>query len=231
MLKLAGDMVLDWITHDRQQTIVAGGIGNVARGLAIKGFPVKVTTLYNPMTPILPENLLANNSVQDFNYHDIYIRDYDKGEFKRFKEGLRPNIFTLKDYNVIVAHKDSCIKEFTSHYADVRDTGVKGSCQILRMSSTDDWEKIRAHVHHVTALVTYKDKVEWFPYNVSKPTTIFFDEVTCVDDIGAGDTFNVGFLHSFYTPGDFDNWSVHTAIDCGLEEAQKKVQKVGVYID
>lgn len=231
MLKLAGDMVLDWITHNREQRIVAGGIGNVARGLSRKGLPIRVTTLYNPMNPVLPNHLLANSCIQDFNYHDIYIRNYDIGEFKRFKEGLRPSIFTLRDWDVIVAHKDSCIKEFTARYADVRDTSVIGSCSILRMSSTDDWEKIMTQVTHVTALVTHKDKVVWFPYNTKTPTEIPFEPVIATDDIGAGDTFNVGFIDSIYVETPSIGWSVMDGIQAGLKEAHEKVQKVGVYLD
>jgi hypothetical protein len=226
-LHIAGDVVLDWIIHNGEYQAVAGGVGNVARGLEYMGFKPRVTTVYNPQSPIDYMIHLSAHAISDVYHTDIFIRDYDTKTFRRHREFLRSKIFTLHDLDVAVIHKDSCIREFSAHYADVRTTNVKGSCKILRMSSTDPYFDIMSSIKHDIAIITHPDEVSVL--TKGEHYGIQYDKVEAVDDIGAGDTFTVGFLDHYYRHESPIN--LITSIRAGVTLAQQKVQKVGVFFE
>lgn len=228
-LKLAGDLVIDWVVHNDDLALSAGGIGNVSNGLTFYGYPCEVTTVYNPLYPLEYLLKLSPESIQDFNYQDVYIRDYDKKTFRRHRNNLRPDTFIV-DADVVVAHKDSCIRKFTAFYADVRDTGTTGECTILRMSSTDAYFDIMQQIKHEVAIITHPDEVTIL--TKGEHYSLKYEKVTAVDDIGAGDCFNVGFLLSYYAlPNIGLSATILDHVRAGLYLAHQKVQKVGVFFE
>jgi hypothetical protein len=230
---IAGDSIIDWIIKDRKVNPTVGGAGNIVRGLKQRGHDVEFLTLYNPMlypmSYIMP---LHPHSLTDFNHRNVFVRDYDKEVFHRFRENLKTNVIDVKGATAVICHEDSVIRKFQSFYADVRDTSVKGECFILRMSSSDDTEAIMKKIDHKIAIITHKDKVEAKGLLVDEPDTwhtITFDEVGARDDIGAGDSFDVGFL-DFIVQNKYSIAYIHEAIDRGIEVAQEKVTNIGVFM-
>jgi hypothetical protein len=235
MILIAGDSIIDWIIKNKKVTPTVGGAGNIVRGLDIRGHDVRFLTLYNPMLyPISYTMDLHENSLTDFNHRNVFVRDYDKKVFHRFRQNLQTNVIDVKQATAVICHEDSIIRRFESFYADVRDTSVKGTCEILRMSSSDDTEKIMATIDHKLAIITYKDKVEAKGLFVPEPdmwTTIPFQEVSALDDIGAGDSFNVGFLDCVLRGMSFEKTLIEAAIKRGIEVAQEKVTNIGVFMN
>lgn len=224
-LKLAGDTVMDWITYDGFITFSPGGIGNMARGLSEKfGFLSEVTTVFNPLFPLGEVLGLSPECIQSFSHQDVSLRDYNTKQFRRIKQGLLTKSLTVTGMDAVVIHHDSCIREFNALYADVRTPDVRGECRVLRVSSTDNYFDIIQRVRHKVAIITHPKEVvvlvggtdESFP----------FERVEAIDDIGAGDAFNVGFLGMF-----IDNATLSESIEVGIKMAQEKVQKVGVFLD
>ena len=231
MVLLAGDSIIDWIIKDKKVSPTVGGVGNIVRGLQQRGHDIELLTLYNPMLyPMSYVFKLHPNSLTDFDHRNVFVRDYDKEVFHRFRENLKTNVVDIKGVTGVVCHEDSIIRRFQSFYADVRDTSVQGECSILRMSSTDDTKAIMEKIKHQIAIITYKDRVEVKGLYVDYPTKwsrIDYKEVTAIDDIGAGDSFNVGFL-DFIIHNSFQLTSIKDAIDRGIEIAQEKVTNIGV---
>jgi hypothetical protein len=233
MLLLAGDSIVDWIIKDKKVQPTIGGAGNIVRGLKQRGHDIEFLTLYNPMLyPMSYVFQLHPNSLTDFNHRNVFVRDYDKEVFHRFRENLKSNVIDVKNATAVICHEDSIIRRFNSFYADVRDTSVRGECYILRMSSSDDTEEIMSKIKHQIAIITHKDKVEVKGLYVDFPTewtTIRFQEVSARDDIGAGDSFDVGFL-DYVISESYNLASIKDAIDRGIEVAQEKVTNIGVFI-
>jgi hypothetical protein len=233
---IAGDVIVDWIIKDKKVTPTVGGAGNIVRGLQQRGHDVEFLTLYNPMLyPLSYALSLHPNSLTDFDHRNVFVRDYDKQVFHRFRQNLKSNVIDVKGANAVICHEDSVIRRFQSFYADVRDTSVRGDCFILRMSSSDDTEKIMSKIDHKIAIVTYKDKVRVKGLLVDEPEawhTLDFEEVPAVDDIGAGDSFDVGFLDyiSLEVGKAVSPAYIHDAILRGVEVAQEKVMNVGVFV-
>lgn len=234
MTLLAGDSIIDWIIKDKQVQPTVGGVGNIVRGLNLRGHDVKLLTLYNPMLyPMSYVFDLHPNSLTDFNHRNVFVRDYDKEVFQRFRENLKSNVIDVKNATAVICHEDSVIRRFTSFYADVRDTSVRGECSILRMSSSDDVGAIMRKVEHKIAIITYKDKVMVKGLYVDYPhewITKTFPVVGAVDDIGAGDSFDVGFL-DYILAQSYDLASIDEAINRGIEVAQEKVTSIGVFMN
>lgn len=234
MILIAGDTIIDWIIKNRKVQPTVGGAGNIVRGLKQRGHDVEFLTLYNPMLYPMSYVLdLHPNSLTDFDHRNVFIRDYDKEVFHRFRENLKSNVIDVKLATAVICHEDSVIRRFQSYYADVRDTSVRGECFILRMSSTDDYEAIMDKVEHQIAIVTYKDKVRVKGLYVDFPeewTTIDYPTVGAVDDIGAGDSFDVGFL-DYVINHSYSLASIKDAIDRGIEVAQEKVTNIGVFMN
>lgn len=230
---LAGDSIVDWIIKDRKVQPTIGGAGNIVRGLKQRGHDVEFLTLYNPMLyPMSYVFDLHPNSLTDFNHRNVFVRDYDKEVFHRFRENLKSNVIDVKGATAVICHEDSVIRRFQSFYADVRDTSVRGECFILRMSSSDDTEAIMSKIDHKIAIITHKDKVEAKGLFVDFPNdwdTIHFQEVGAKDDIGAGDSFDVGFL-DYIQNHSFNMAFIHDAIEKGIEVAQEKVTNIGVFM-
>lgn len=232
---IAGDSIVDWIIQDKKVTPTIGGVGNIVRGLEQRGHDVELLTLYNPMLyPMSYVFDLHPNSLTDFNHRNVFVRDYDKEVFHRFRENLKVNVIDVKNATAVICHEDSVIRRFQSFYADVRDTSVRGNCFILRMSSSDDVEKIMDRIVHNIAIITFKNKVEVKGLFVDEPngwTTIPFQEVGAVDDIGAGDSFDVGFL-DYIIRNNYQGSPAYisSAIDRGIEVAQEKVTNIGVFM-
>lgn len=234
---IAGDTIIDWIIKDGKVDVAVGGVGNLVRGLKKKGHDPKLLTLYNPMLyPLSYVMPLHENSLTDFNHRNVFVRDYDRGVYQRFRENLRKNVFDVSGAFAVVCHEDSVIRKFDSFYADVRDTSVSGKCAVLRMSSSDDYEAIMEKVSHLVAIVTFKDKVKIMSkldYETTRGGawhTVEFQAVDAVDDIGAGDTFNVGFLDYIDRHGYKLRYELVNAIKAGIDLAQEKVQKIGVFM-
>lgn len=233
MTLIAGDSIIDWIIKDKKVQPTVGGVGNIVRGLEQRGHEVQLLSLYNPM--LYPMSYVFNlhpNSLTDFNHRNVFVRDYDKEVFHRFRENLKSNVIDVKNATAVICHEDSVIRRFTSFYADIRDTSVRGSCSILRMSSTDDVEAIMDKIEHDIAIITHKDKVDVKGLYVDYPTewtAMRFQEVGAVDDIGAGDSFDVGFL-DYVISNSFELASIERAIQRGIEVAQEKVTNIGVFM-
>jgi hypothetical protein len=233
MVLLAGDSIVDWIIQDKKVQPTVGGAGNIVRGLKQRGHDVEFLTLYNPM--LYPMSYVFNlhpNSLTDFNHRNVFVRDYDKDVFHRFRENLKSSVIDVKGATAVICHEDSVIRRFQSFYADVRDTSVRGECFILRMSSSDDTEAIMKKIDHKIAIITHKDKVEVKGLYVDYPTewtTARFQEVGAKDDIGAGDSFDVGFL-DYIIDNSYNLASIKDAIDKGIEVAQEKVTNIGVFM-
>ena len=225
---VAGDTIIDWIISDKKVTPTVGGAGNIVRGLEKKGHPIEFLTLYNPsLYPLSYQLDLHPNSLTDLQHRNVFVRDYDRDVFQRFREHLQSNVIDVKGAFAVVCHEDSIIRRFNSLYADVRDTSVRGECHILRMSSTDDTEAIKSKISYDHAIITYKDKVE--VETKGEITRIDFPQVQAKDDIGAGDSFNVGFLDWFILTNFMDS-QIKTAIFKGIEVAQEKVTNIGVFM-
>lgn len=230
---IAGDSIIDWIIKDKKVRPTVGGAGNIVRGLLQRRHEVQFLTLYNPM--LYPMSYVFNlhpNSLMDFNHRNVFVRDYDKEVFHRFRENLKTNVIDVKGATAVICHEDSIIRRFQSFYADVRDTSVRGECFILRMSSSDDAEAIMKKIDHKIAMITYKDKVEVKGLYIDRPeewTIIPFIEVGAKDDIGAGDSFNVGFL-DYIAEHSYQLASITDAINRGVEVAQEKVTNIGVFM-
>lgn len=233
MILVAGDTIVDWIIQDKKVTPTVGGAGNIVRGLQQRRHDVEFLTLYNPMLyPLSYGFNLHPHSLTDFNHSNVFIRDYDKQVFHRFRQNLKSNVIDVKGATMVVAHEESIIRRFQSFYADVRDTSVRGECFVLRMSSSDDTEAIMSKIDHKIALITHKDNVEVKGLYVDYPdewTEIVFQEVGARDDIGAGDSFDVGFM-DYVISNSYNLASIKTAIERGIEVAQEKVTNVGVFM-
>lgn len=231
MILIAGDTIIDWIIKNRKVQPTVGGAGNIVRGLKQRGHDIEFLTLYNPMLYPMSYVLdLHPNSLTDFDHRNVFIRDYDKEVFHRFRENLKTNVIDVKKAFAVICHEDSIIRRFNSLYADVRDTSVKGSCHILRMSSSDDYREIMCNIEFDTALVTHKDCVEIYDSYGEYQTEITFPVVNAIDDIGAGDSFNVGFL-DYVINHSYSLASIKDAIDRGIEVAQEKVTNIGVFMN
>lgn len=230
---IAGDTIIDWIIHKGKVTPAIGGAGNIVRGLAQRGFDVEFLTLYNPaLYPLGYRVKLHPHSLTDFTHSNTFVRDYDKGVFQRFRGQLKTGVLDVYNATAVICHEDSVIRRFTSFYADVRDTSVAGECAVLRMSSSDDTDAIMKKITHGIAIITHKDKVEVKGLWVDEPDywhTILFPEVAARDDIGAGDTFNVGFLSRINDMADGPAL-IEDAIRAGIAAAQEKVTEIGVYL-
>ena len=234
MTLIAGDSIIDWIIKDKRVQPTVGGVGNIVRGLKIRGHDIQLLTLYNPMLyPMSYVFDLHPNSLTDFDHRNVFVRDYDKAVFQRFRENLKASVLDVKNATAVICHEDSVIRRFTSFYADVRDISVRGSCDILRMSSSDDTEAIMQKVDHKIAIITYKDRVEIKGIFVDSPNEWMvkhFPSVAAIDDIGAGDSFDVGFLDYILSKSD-PMASINEAIQRGIETAQEKVTSIGVFLD
>lgn len=232
---IAGDSIIDWIIKDGEVQATVGGAGNIVRGLEQLGHEVQFITLYNPM--LYPMSYVFNLhplSLTDFNHRNVFVRDYDKGIFHRFRENLRKNVIDVTStVTAVICHEDSIIRRFNSFYADVRDTSVRGKTYILRMSSTDNTEEIMKKIDYEVAIITHKNKVEIQGLSEDEPErwdVIKFPEVQAVDDIGAGDAFNVGFLDFIERKAGYQG-DLIDAIATGIETAQRKVREIGVFMD
>ena len=230
---IAGDTIIDWIIKNNDVTPTVGGAGNIVRGLKQRGHDVEFLTVYNPMLyPLSYGFNLHPNSLTDFNHSNVFVRDYDKEVFQRFRQNLKSNVLDVKGATAVICHEDSIIRRFQSFYADVRDTSVRGECSILRMSSTDDTEAIMEKVEHKIAIITHKNKVDVKGLYIDEPegwTSLSFTEVGAIDDIGAGDSFDVGFL-DYISYHSFQLASIKLAIIRGVEVAQEKVTNIGVFM-
>jgi hypothetical protein len=227
---IAGDCIIDWVIHNGKVTPTAGGAGNIVRGLLHLGHNVRYLTVYNPM--LYPLNAVLpvhGDSLTDFSQRNVFVRNYDGNIFHRYRENVRSKVFDIKDALAVICHEDSVVRRFDAIYADVRDPRVRGTCQFLRMSSSDPWEDIMRGVNWKMAVVTYKDHIRVYN-NWGEPTvTIEFPSVVAVDDIGAGDTFDVGFLDWFLTPEN-EGKSAYDGFRHAVTLAQEKVQQIGVFL-
>lgn len=224
-LAIAGDVIIDWIITDGQCNVYPGGVGNIIRGLKQLGYATELTTLYNPMLYPLDHVFTLKNSLQDFAYRNVNIRNYDLGIFQRFREGIKSRIFS-GSFDIVILHEETCIRSFTATYADVRDITSSGSCKILRLSSSDPWNQIMQKIHHEIAIVTFSDKVKVFSESNEELYQLEFPAAKVKDTVGAGDTFSVWFLDGYFKKGQINQTTIMTAI----EKAQEKVAKVGVFI-
>lgn len=233
MVLVAGDTIVDWIIKDGKATPTVGGAGNIVRGLNMCGHDTSFLTLYNPsLYPLSYALQLHPHSLTDFKHTNVFVRDYDKEVFHRFRQNLKSNVIDVKGATIVVCHEDSVIRRFQSFYADVRDTSVRGECFILRMSSSDDVDSIMSKIDHKLAIITYKNKVQVKGLYVDHPKAwidINFDEVGAKDDIGAGDSFDVGFM-DYVISNSYNLASIDGAIRRGIEVAQEKVTNIGVFM-
>ena len=195
------------------------------RGLESLGYSVALTTIYNPMLYPLGHVFDLRNSLQDFDHRNVNVRNYDLGIFQRFREGLKPRIFTGA-FDIVVLHEDTCIRDFTALYADVRDTTPSGRCTILRMSSADPWETIMSKIQHEYAIVTFDSKVRVFFTKDGREEQIDFPPAEVRDTVGAGDTFGVGFIDAYLRSGEV----TRDTIMSGIWLAQDKVGQIGVFV-
>jgi sugar/nucleoside kinase (ribokinase family) len=224
-LSIAGDVIIDWIISGGECNVYPGGVGNIIRGLKQLGYDTELTTLYNPMLYPLDHIFTLKNSLQDFAYRNVNIRNYDSGMFQRFREGIKSRIFS-GTYDVVILHEETCIRNFTATYADVRDITSSGSCKILRLSSSDPWNLIMQKIGHEMAIVTYSDQVKVYNRSNEEQYQLDFPVSPVKDTVGAGDTFSVWFLDGFLKTGEFDQGTIMAAIG----KAQEKVGKIGVFI-
>ena len=233
MVLLAGDSIVDWVITKKEVQPTVGGAGNIVRGLQQRGHDVEFLTVYNPM--LYPMSYVLNmhpNCLMDFNHRNVFVRDYDAQVFQRFRENLKTSVLDVKNAMAVICHEDSIIRHFEAFYADVRDTSVRGICDILRMSSTDDTAAIMEKITHQIAIITYQDKVEVKGLDHNQPdtwTTIQYPAVRAIDDIGAGDSFDVGFL-DYVLSENFTYTQLKQAVDRGIQVAQKKVTTIGVFL-
>lgn len=224
-LSVAGDVIIDWVISGGKCSVYPGGVGNVVRGLQTFGYSVALTTIYNPMLYPLGHVFDLRNSLQDFDHRNVNVRNYDLGIFQRFREGLKPRIFS-GTFDIVVLHEDTCVRDFSAVYADVRDTTPSGRCKVLRMSSTDPWETIMSKIKHEHAIVTFDDKVRVFHSAEHTQEQIEFPPADVKDTVGAGDTFGVGFIDAYLKSGKVDNDTIMT----GIRLAQDKVGQIGVFV-
>ena len=224
-LSVAGDVIIDWIISNGRCNVYPGGVGNVVRGLETLGYSVTLTTVYNPMLYPLGHVFNLRNSLQDFEHRNVNVRNYDLGIFQRFREGLKPRIFTGA-FDIVVLHEDTCVRDFTALYADVRDTTPSGRCKILRMSSTDPWKTIMSKIEHEYAIVTFDNKVRVFFARDGLEEQIDFPPAEVRDTVGAGDTFGVGFIDAYLKSGEVTSDAIMT----GIKLAQEKVRQIGVFV-
>jgi sugar/nucleoside kinase (ribokinase family) len=182
--------------------------------------------------PLSYELNLHPHSLTDVSHSNVFVRDYDKEVFHRFRQNLKSNVIDVKGATIVVCHEDSIIRRFQSFYADVRDTSVRGECFILRMSSSDDVDSIMSKIDHKIAIITHKDHVEIKGLYVDSPDTwdsFEYPTVGAKDDIGAGDSFDVGFM-DYVISNSYNLASIKEAIDRGIEVAQEKVTNIGVFM-
>lgn len=224
-LTMAGDVIVDWIINSGSCNVYPGGVGNVVRGLSRLGHQIELTTIYNPMLYPLDHVFQLKNSLQDFSYRNVNVRNYDLGIFQRFREGIKPRIFT-GEFDVVVLHEETCIRSFKAIYADVRDATSTGSCRILRMSSSDPWDIIMNRIGHEIAIVTYNDQVRVFNHENQEQYQIKFPLAEAKDTVGAGDTFSVWLIDGFLKSGVVNRDIIMDAI----KGAQEKVGKIGVFV-
>lgn len=225
---IAGDTIIDWVIHDGKVTPTAGGAGNIVRGLLSLGHNVSFLTVYNPMLYPLDVALPVHpKSVTDLAHRNVFVRNYDNHLFQRYREGLRQKIFDVQDAFAVICHEDSVIRRFSSFYADIRDPKVRGKCDVLRMSSSDPWEEIMANIDYKMAVVTHKDHIVVHQAWDGEINRIDFPVVAAKDDIGAGDTFNVGFLDWFVHN---EGTSSYEGFQHAISMAQEKVQTIGVFM-
>jgi hypothetical protein len=225
IISIGGDVIIDWIIAAGSCTVCPGGAGNLVRGLQSLGHQIELTTIYNPMLYPLDHVFRMKNSLQDFDYRNVSVRNYDQGLFQRFREGIKTRIFT-GDFDIVVLHEETCIRQFRSLYADVRDTTPNGVCKILRLSSSDPWETIMKKIDHELAIVTFYDQVKAFGPDNRELYQIDFPKVPVKDTVGAGDTVSVWLIDGYLKAGEVNREVIRDAII----KAQEKVQKVGVFI-
>ncbi len=224
-LTMAGDVIIDWIITSGNCNVYPGGVGNVVRGLNQLGFETELTTIYNPMLYPLDHVFNLKNSLQDFSYRNVNVRNYDLGIYQRFREGIKSRIFS-GDFDVVVLHEETCIRNFKATYADVRDATSTGSCKILRMSSSDPWDIIMNRIGHEIAMVTYSDQVRIFNHENQEQYQVKFPLAEAKDTVGAGDTFSVWLINGFLKTGEINRETIMNAI----KGAQEKVGKIGVFV-
>lgn len=224
-LTMAGDVIIDWIISSGSCNVYPGGVGNVVRGLNRLDYEIELTTIYNPMLYPLDHVFNLKNSLQDFDYRNVNVRNYDLGIFQRFREGTKSRIFS-GDFDVVVLHEETCIRNFKAIYADVRDATPTGACKILRMSSSDPWEIIMNRIEHEVALVTYSDQVRIFNQENQEQYQLQFPLAEAKDTVGAGDTFSVWLINGFLKSGAVNRETIMNAI----KGAQEKVGKIGVFV-
>lgn len=224
-LTMAGDVIVDWIITSGSCNVYPGGVGNVVRGLSKLGFEIELTTIYNPMLYPLDHVFNLKNSLQDFAYRNVNVRNYDLGIFQRFREGIKPRIFSGQ-FDVVVLHEETCIRNFEAIYADVRDATSTGSCKILRMSSSDPWDLIMNRIEHEIALVTYSDQVKVYNHENQEQYQLQFPLAEAKDTVGAGDTFSVWLINGFFKTREINRDTIMNAI----KGAQEKVGKIGVFV-
>jgi hypothetical protein len=225
LLSIGGDVIIDWIISAGACTVCPGGAGNLVRGLQSLGYQIQLTTIYNPMLYPLDHVFIMKNSLQDFDYRNISVRNYDQGIFQRFREGIKNRIFS-GEFDIVVLHEETCIRQFRALYADVRDTTANGVCKILRLSSSDPWETIMQKISHELAVVTFYDKAKVFGPNNRELYQIDFPKVPVKDTVGAGDTVSVWLIDGYLKAGEINRDIILEAIT----KAQEKVQKIGVFI-
>ncbi len=224
-LTMAGDVIVDWIISSGSCNVYPGGVGNVVRGLCRLGYDIELTTVYNPMLYPLDHVFNLKNSLQDFAYRNVNVRNYDLGVFQRFREGIKSRIFS-GTFDAVVLHEETCIRSFKATYADVRDATSTGSCKILRMSSSDPWDVIMNRIEHEIAIVTYSDQVKVFNHENKEQYEIKFPLAEAKDTVGAGDTFSVWLIDDFLKTGIINRETIMNAI----KGAQEKVSKIGVFV-
>jgi len=207
-LTVAGDVIIDWIISNGRCNVYPGGVGNVVRGLETLGYSVTLTTIYNPMLYPLGHVFNLRNSLQDFEHRNVNVR-----------------IFTGA-FDIVVLHEDTCIRDFTALYADVRDTTPSGRCTVLRMSSSDPWETIMSKIEHKYAIVTFDSKVRVFFASDGREEQIDFPPAEVRDTVGAGDTFGVGFVDAYLRTGEVNRDTIMS----GIRLAQEKVGQIGVFV-
>lgn len=224
-LAIAGDVIIDWIITLGNCNVYPGGVGNVVRGLHQLGHEIELTTIYNPMLYPLDHIFTLKNSLQDFSYRNVNVRNYDLGIYQRFREGIKSRIFS-GEFDAVVLHEDTCIRSFKAIYADVRDTTSTGNCKILRMSSSDPWDIIMNRIGHEIAIVTYSDQVRVFNHQNQEQYQIQFPLADAKDTVGAGDTFSVWLIDSYLRTKEVNRETIMDAI----KGAQEKVGKIGVFV-